>query len=73
MQNLANQHPGHAEIVSVFAAARGLFRRVDHGGGLADNAEELAHSYSRYSLARHLVLPACSAAIADRIAAYIWL
>ena len=39
MQNLPNQHPGHAEIVGIFAATGGFFRRIDHGGGLADNAE----------------------------------
>jgi hypothetical protein len=39
VQNFADQHSRHADVVGVFAAARGLFRRVDHRGGLADNAE----------------------------------
>ena len=41
MQNLADQHAGHAEVVGVFARAGGLFRRVDHRGGLADDGEPL--------------------------------
>ena len=53
MQNLANQHAGHAEIVGVLAGAGGLFRRVDHGGGLADDGEVATH----FSVPRALVIP----------------
>ncbi len=37
MQNLANQHAGQANVIGIFARPSGLARRVDHGGGLADD------------------------------------
>src|SRR6202040_1197420 len=64
--------PRHAEIVGVFAAARRLFRRVNHGGGLADDAE-LAHFALSMLASSAVRVPSCSAAMADRIASYIWL
>src|SRR5208282_2669296 len=43
MQNFPDQHAGHAEVVSIFAGAGGLFRRVDHRGGLSDDGK-ISHS-----------------------------
>jgi hypothetical protein len=39
MQDLPDQHAGHAEIVGVFARPSGLSCRIDHGYGFADYGE----------------------------------
>src|SRR5579863_229619 len=84
MQNLSDQHSRHAEVVSVLAAPGGFFRGIDHGGGLADNGEVRHFNLLSFRAKRgtcflpvaanHLAaMPCFSAAIADLIAAYIWL
>src|SRR5581483_6685110 len=47
MQDLSHQHPGQAEIVSVFADPGGLLRRVDDRDRLADYRKVFAHSWGK--------------------------
>src|SRR5258708_22988497 len=43
MKNLAYHNAGQAEVVGVLARVGGLARRIDHGGGLANDGE-VTHS-----------------------------
>src|SRR5262249_48130992 len=61
VQDLANEHAGHAEVVRVLARASGFAGGVNEGDGFTDDGK----------IAHLLASPCCSALIAALIAWYI--
>src|SRR5205807_2473989 len=75
VQDLADQHARHKQIVRVSARASGFLRRVYHGDGLSDDGK-ITHGMLRVQSApagATAAVPFCSASIAALIAWYIWL